>query len=282
MRPEKQSVRAFYDRFGWRRDSNSVYGDTASFVDQRSVLDDYYRKVHLRALASLPARGQYFLDAGSGATVHSEQRAYSEGFGLAVCLDLSFVALVEARGRLHRGTMMVQGDLTHLPFRAGVFEASVCSHVLYHIPPDEQRTAILELYRTLKEGGGCLIVYTLPSSPLTRFAKRVRRHARRLASRIPRTRPVRTPTKDQCMNMQKLHPRLYRHSFNLQWFNESLPRDWDTEIRCWRSIGRTFSTTFVPGNIAGRLLLALIFRLESLFPQAMARLGQYPMIRIRK
>lgn len=89
-------------------------------------------------------------------------------------------------------------------------------------------------------------------------------------------------TTSEKMPDQSSIPPLYFHAHNYQWFQETLPDDWETEVRCWRFVNKAFTTTFVVNNFVGRLLLELIFRLETIFPHAMAKIGGYPMIIVRK
>jgi hypothetical protein len=77
-------------------------------------------------------------------------------------------------------------------------------------------------------------------------------------------------------------PALYFHAHTYQWFQETLPDDWQTDIRCWRFANRLFTTQFLINNFVGRLLLELIFKLETIFPHALAKIGHYPMIIVRK
>ena len=294
MRKEKQNVKQFYDTFGWDKNQNDVYKDTASFVDMRPVLSTYYHKVHMRVKKFFHPQGEYFLDAGSGAISHPEYIEYSSGFKRRVCVDFSAKALAEARSKLDDHGLYVLADLTRLPFSDHTFDATVCAHVLYHIPEDEQKAAIFELYRTLKPDGNCVITYTWPTSIFTKLAlnfntKWITEKIRRLLSMIPGARYLwmkltkRTgKTIDVGKPKQPSRPPLYFHPHDYQWFQETLPENWETDIRCWRSVGRIFTTRFVGNNFAGRLFLELLFWLETILPHALARLGQYPMIIIRK
>jgi hypothetical protein len=54
------------------------------------------------------------------------------------------------------------------------------------------------------------------------------------------------------------------------------------EIRCWRSIGMTFSKRVIPDNRLGEWLLERLFWLEERFPHALARVGRYAIIVIWK
>ena len=77
-------------------------------------------------------------------------------------------------------------------------------------------------------------------------------------------------------------PPLYLHAHNYRWFQKTFPNDWNIDIRCWRSVGKFFTETFIPSNLLGQLLMRLIFWFETVFPHALAKIGTYPMIIIRK
>jgi SAM-dependent methyltransferase len=294
MREEKRIVKDFYDGFGWERNTDGTYRDTVAFVDVRPVLREYYHKVYLRVKSFVAPQGEYFLDAGSGAIPHPEYMEYSAGYRRRVCVDLSLKALSEARAKLGGRGLYVMADLTRLPFRERIFDATVCAHVLYHIPEDEQASAVQELYRTLKPDASCVIIYGWRTSLATQLASLAGRRAvlarlRRLIARIPGTRFLwgrfRRPAAQDASREghgQPERPPLYFHPGDYQWFRQMLPEYWDTDIRCWRFADRAFTTTFVGDNVAGRLLLELLFKAETRFPHAMARVGRYPMIIIRK
>jgi ubiquinone/menaquinone biosynthesis C-methylase UbiE len=248
----------------------------------------------MRVKKFIRPHGNYFLDAGSGAISHPEYIEYSSGYKRRVCVDFSAKALAEARSKLKDHGLYVLADLTRLPFKEQTFDSTVCAHVLYHIPQDEQKAAIFELYRTQKQGGNCVIVYTWPTSAFTKFAlnfntKWITKKIGRLPSMIPGVRSVWTrlakPAGQKANDekpKQPTRPPLYFHPHDYQWFQETLPDNWETDIRCWRSVGRVFTTRFVGNNFAGRLFVELLFKLETIFPHTLARLGQYPMILIRK
>jgi SAM-dependent methyltransferase len=256
------------------------------------VLKPYYQKVHMRVKEFLAPQGTYFLDAGSGAISHAEYLTYSAGYHRRICVDLSIKALVEARGKLQEHGCYVIADLTKLPFRDGTFDAAISAHVLYHIPEDEQASALRELYRTLKPGRQCVVIYVWPTSLPTKLAslfssQQIIAKTRRLIAMIPGERRLgrqQAPptTSEREPGARECVPPLYFHAHNYQWFRDTVPDEWETEIRCWRFVNRPFTTTFVANNVIGRLLLAIIFWLETLFPHAMARIGSYPMIILRK
>jgi ubiquinone/menaquinone biosynthesis C-methylase UbiE len=138
LRQEKASVRDFYDSFGWITGSTGTYNDTAAFVDFRSVLSSYYHRTQMRVKKFLKPSGKYFLDAGSGPLSQPEYLLYAADYRYRVCVDVSARALKEARCKLNARGLYVVADLGNLPFREGTFDAVLASHVLYHIPDDEQ------------------------------------------------------------------------------------------------------------------------------------------------
>ena len=105
----KQDVRRFYDSIGWQKLSEGTY-QNAQYEDLRPVSHAYIHKCHLRINRHLNRSGKYLLDAGSGPIQYPEYLTYSEGYDYRVCLDISIVALEEARDRI--GTDPV--SYTHL------------------------------------------------------------------------------------------------------------------------------------------------------------------------
>ena len=284
MRKEKEIVKKFYESFGWDRNEAGVYKDTACFVDQRPPIKGYNHKVLTRARNFLRTHGEYFLDVGSGPIPNAKLLQYSSDFKWCVCVDLSRVALTEARSNLGQKGLYVQADLTNLPFKDGAFEAVLASHVLYHIPQDEQESAVLEFYRTMATGGLCVIIYMSKTSPSVLL-----RNARRIIAKVPGLRLLWTKTvkpilskREYNNNEEEARPFLYSHTYHYRWFRKTFPQSWDMDIRVWSCVDLDFTKTFVPNNFLGFVLMKFIFWLEIVFPHALLRISRYPMIIIRK
>jgi ubiquinone/menaquinone biosynthesis C-methylase UbiE len=256
MRNEKAMVRDFYEGFGWSTDSAGTYNDTAAFVDLRPVLSPYYHDTQMRVGRFFKPTGRYFLDAGSGPVSQPEYVLYSANYRYRVCLDMSARALAEARRKLGGHGLYVGGDLSNLPFREGAFDAVLCSHVLYHLPEDEQAGALREMYRTLENGGTCAVIYIWPA---------------RLSGGAREAEPGR-----------RAMPELYFHPHDYRWMRAALPKYWKTEIRIWRSVGIAFTKKLIADSVLGAAVLRIIYWLEQVFPHALARLGRYPLILIEK
>jgi SAM-dependent methyltransferase len=259
LRDEKASVRDFYESFGWSTDATGTYNDTAAFVDLRPVLSSYYHDTQMRVGRFLKAAGEYFLDAGSGPLSQPEYLLYSAGYRYRVCLDTSARALADARSKLGRRGLYVRGDLADLPFREGSFDAVLCSHVLYHLPEDEQAGAVRELYRTLDRGGTCAVIYIWPASR-------------------PRFSGMPSPGEPG----GRAAPPLYFHPQGYRWMRRIVPKHWKTDIRVWRSVGIAFTRRLVADNVLGAVVMRIVYCLEEIFPHALARIGRYPMLLIQK
>src|SRR5512133_990735 len=117
----KQQVRQFYDQVGWQVVGEGTY-QNARYEDLRLVSREYIHNCHLRVGRFLKPTGRYLLDAGCGPIQYPEYLTYSQGYEKRVCLDISIVALKEARSRIGDKGFFVVGDVSNLPFADEVFD----------------------------------------------------------------------------------------------------------------------------------------------------------------
>ena len=110
----KKNVREFYDRVGWQKTSEDLF-QNAEYEDLRPVSRDYIHKCHMRVKRHLAAEGDYLLMPDPGPVQYPEYVTYSEGYKARVCMDISIVALQEARKHLGDHGMYVVGDVTICP-----------------------------------------------------------------------------------------------------------------------------------------------------------------------
>jgi len=90
------------------------------------------------------------LEAGCGTGYFSHLLQTGRNLPLTP-LDLSFEGLRHARGMgVER---LVQGNITHLPFRDGAFDLVLSMDVLPHIPRGDELTPAREMARVLAPGG---------------------------------------------------------------------------------------------------------------------------------
>ncbi len=103
--------------------------------------------------------GEQVLDVGCGEGRHSWE-ACKRNDCLVCALDLEGTNLkkahyafylLEQQDELKGKWLIVNGDITNLPFKDGAFDKVICSEVLEHVPDDIE--GIRELVRVLKDDG---------------------------------------------------------------------------------------------------------------------------------
>ena len=77
-------------------ESDGFY-QNARYEDLRPVSREYIERCHLRVNRHLDRPGKFLLDAGSGPIQYPAYLTYMEGYQYRVCVDISIVALQEAR-----------------------------------------------------------------------------------------------------------------------------------------------------------------------------------------
>lgn len=271
----KSSVRTFYDEFGWTKDVGDLFADARTFEDLRPVSAEYIHRCHLRVNRYIRPTGRFLLDAASGPLQFGEYLTYSAGYERRICVDFSFSALRQAREVLGEQGLYLLADVTNLPLSDGTVDGAVSLHTIYHVPTDEQETAFMELHRVLTAGSQAAVVYSwhrpalmrLLHAPLTLW----RAGQRALRERRPTSRDTaRSPV-----------PPLYFQPRPRQWF---MSRHWPFtyELAVWRTVSVTFLKMYIHEWLAGRQLLDLLYRLEERWPRLCGRVGQYPLIVIKK
>jgi hypothetical protein len=278
----KAQVRQFYDRVGWQQEGGGLY-QNARYEDLRGVSSEYIHRCHLRVGRHLLHEGKFLLDAGSGPIQYPEYLTYSHGYTYRVCLDLSIVALIEARMRIGEHGLFVVGDVANLPFRAGVFDGIVSLHTLHHLPAADHKKAYLDFSRTLKNGASMVVVNGWTVSPLMNFFRPLVSGMERL-SRLLSRRSIRLegPPEEIPVKPDAEKPTgTFVKKMDARTLKQELA-GMQVDIRVWRSLSVHFLRTVVKEKLAGRLVLKLIFRLEEWFPHFFGEKGQYPLIVIRK
>lgn len=95
--------------------------------------------------------GLRILDAGCGT---GEMTQAAEGAARLVAIDFSWSGLIAHRLLGAPSVDLIQGDVSRLPLRDGLFDASISTGVFQHLPSQSQRAVFLgHLHRTLRPGG---------------------------------------------------------------------------------------------------------------------------------
>ena len=279
----KEDVRLFYDRVGWQKISSGVY-QNAEYEDLRPVSRAYIHKCHLRVNRHLDHQGKYMLDAGSGPIQYPEYLTYSEGYQYRVCLDISIVALKDARERIGEHGLFVVADVANLPFAAGVIDGLVSLHTLHHLTADDYLPAYHELRRVMKSGAKAVVVNGWGDSRLIRFFRYPVLLMERLTKRNIASKSVATEKETSKPKAKaKSKPEgTFVHKLDADGLRKLLGKDFPVEITVWRSVSVRFLRAMIQPYLLGRFWLALLYGLEELFPRFFGEKGQYPMITFTK
>jgi len=284
----KNQVREFYNSVGWKQIGEGVY-QNARYEDLRPISREYIHRCHLRVGRFLPDGGKFLLDAGSGPIQYPEYLEYSNGFKYRVCLDISSLALKEARERIGKQGLFVVGDIARLPFKQEAFDGVVSLHTIHHLPADEHQKAFLGLLEVLKPTASAVVVYTWGEfSPLMRLFKGPVVLAQWLIQQIRNRRqaghsdpaPMENVKQEAAELIKK--PGTFTTKHDYKWVRANLQSLPGLQIRVWRSVSSKFLRALIHQKALGSFWLRILFAFEELAPRFFGRIGQYPMIIFKK
>lgn len=277
----KHQVQDFYNQVGWQRISDQLY-QNAIYEDLRPVSSEYIHKCHLRVNRHIKQNGRFLLDAGSGPVQWPEYLTYSAGYHFRICLDISMLALKEARQRLGEKGLYVVADITNLPFSGGVFDGVVSLHTLHHLPLADQKTAYFDIHRVLLPGSSAVIINGYSLSPMMQRFNRLMVLGEKLFVREGTKESRKDEGADQ---VGKPKPELAKGTFveknTYDWICKAL-KILHFEVFPWRSVSVRFLRSLIHASLGGKIWLKLLYWLEDRFPGWFARNGQYPMVIIYK
>ena len=272
----KQQVQDFYNRVGWQQVSEGTY-QNATYEDLRPIAHEYIHRCHLRVSRHLAPAGKLLLDAGCGPIQYPEYLEYSRGYRRRVCLDISIVALQEARQRIGEHGLFVVGDIANLPFKADAFDGLVSLHTIHHLPASEHQRAYLELQRVLVTGKTGVIVNGWDLPPLTVLQN----FLIRVVNSLQRKQSSHDSSNKDASNSEKVRG-TYVRKHTPVWLKKEVGTHIPLEIWCWRSLNVHFMRTFIHARLGGRIWLRLLDWLEERLPHFFGKNGQYPLIVIHK
>ncbi|HEY9122351.1 MAG TPA: class I SAM-dependent methyltransferase [Brevefilum sp.] len=289
----KKNVKEFFNQVGWKLIDQSRY-QNAQFEDLRPVSKEYIHRCHMRVNKHLSPKGRFFLDAGSGPVQYPEYLTYSEDYHARVCMDISIVALQEARKRLGNHGKYVVGDITHLPFKNDAFDGIVSLHTIHHVPMEDKLPAYEELYRALTPGNSMVVVNGWTKAPLMSrlspfmdFMKRFRGWWLRKVKKQPlkgAEASGKTAELNEALEAETTKPPegTYVQKMTAAWLIQALEGRMDYEILVWRSVSVRFLRSVIYPDWGGRFWLKILFLLEEIFPRLLGRIGQYPLVVVNK
>ena len=270
---DKQLVKNFYDEKGWFANEKGDYEDAVIFEDLRDVTKDYIKKCHDRVNTFLNPGGTYMLDAASGALQFTDYLQYSANYKYRICVDFSFQALSEAKRKLGDKGICVLADMTNMPFKDNVIDGFVSLNTIYHIPKDEQLTAMKELYRILARKGKGVIVYEwFKHSPWMNFWL-----LRSRATMFIKNRIARLSSKMTKAAPEKL---LYFHAHPYSYIKANLP--FSFKLKVWRTVNVPFMKAYIHKGLFGKQILNWLYEQEDKHPEKYGLKGEYPILLFEK
>ena len=278
----QKQVRQFYDKVGWQKVENNLY-QNAQFEDLRSVSSEYIHRCHLRVNRYLKSTGKFMLDAGSGPVQYPEYLTYSAGYEYRVCLDISFIALLDARERLKRHGLYVLADVTNLPFPMELFDGTISLHTLHHLAIDDQVKAHYEIYRTLSPGAFGVIVNGWQKSLLMQKLNRLMAFIERITNQRKKQGQKEFLRKNDSADLGRGTPdRTFVDEINAPFLKEKFAGRIPMEIFVWRSVNVRFLRALIHPWLGGRCWLKFLYWLEDRFPHYLGENGAYPLIVLEK
>jgi len=276
----KQGVRKFYDQIGWQKVSEGTY-QNAQYEDLRPVSYGYIHKCHLRVNRYLKSGGKYLLDAGSGPIQYPEYLTYSRGYQYRVCLDISIVALKEARDRIGSSHgLFVVADVANLPFIDEIFDGIVSLHTIHHLTIPDYVPAYKNLKCVLKKNHTAVIVNGWGESILMRWFNKPVFVMEKLIYKL--TPPSKQVKKNNTDGISKKPKGTFVQKLNAQGLRDLLGTDFPISIHVWRSVSVRFLRAMIHPLLLGRIWLWILLGLEELFPTFFGEKGQYPLITFTK
>ena len=285
MREEnvKGQVRQFYDQVGWQQDQEGLY-QNAQYEDLRPVSQEYITRCHMRVKRHLAPSGDYLLDAGSGPVQYAAYLTYSEDYKRRVCMDLSIIALKEARLRLGEKGFYIVADISKLPFKHDAFDGIVSLHTIHHLPLEEKVGTYQGLYQCLKPGRVMVTVDGWTHVPLTPVLRLLMRIANKLKPAPPVLQKGAECTQivENISHSKDSPDGTFVLKNDAIWFKNALKGYLPFKILVWRSVSVSFLRSVIRPEWGGRFWLKVLYRLEELFPKYLGEKGQYPLIVIEK
>ncbi|MEZ4688212.1 MAG: class I SAM-dependent methyltransferase [Bacteroidia bacterium] len=269
---DKKSVQDFYNQFGWKQNDAGNFVDGDAYEDLRPVSQEYMYDCNIRIKRYLQQQGDYLLDAASGPIQFDEYLEQSKHYRYRLCVDLSFLALQEARKKLgDRGIYLVT-DMTDLPLKENVVDGVVSINTLYHIPKDEQINAFREMYRVMKPGSSGILIYSWGRrSHLNNFLVLPQKVWRKVKTFFQRA--AKYSGYDPDLLYFHAHPRSYFTKERL---------GFEPDLKVWRLISVPVQKFWIHGALGGKAILRWIYRLEDRKPEWCGKVGEYPMFVFKK
>jgi len=274
---DKQRVFDYYNEVNYKtKDTLKIYEDSPKWVDFREVSSKYIKNSFTKASRFYPDKGEYLLDIASGPIGLPEYMSLSDGYTYRICVDISINALIQAKINMEnvgKKGIYICGDITNIPMQDNSVDTVLCQHTLYHVPKNDQKTAVEEMYRVAKPESKIVIVYNwFYHSWLMNLSLnfiQIYRMLRHFAGKI-------------YVRLTQSKPRLYFYPHSQRWFMKTFTFSKDIEFYCWRSTNKYFLDLYIHKWLFGEKMLDKLIRIEDKYSTFMGKFGDYPAIVITK
>jgi SAM-dependent methyltransferase/uncharacterized protein YbaR (Trm112 family) len=275
-----ESVKSWYDEFGWQRNESGIYNDTAMFSQVTLTAHGFYELSSHLSLLNRLSGGKFVLDAASGPIANPGMLAYSWFYRYHVCVDVSLTALREAEAKLAGKGFCCKADICRLPFRDGVFDGAVSGYTIQHIADSRQARAVEELYRVLKPGARLCVISGVTRTRAHRALVRAVRGIIRALRLLPAHSSLGGEQSRRLSGSPAPPHELYSYMHDLAWWHKharTLTNTYSVEgLRLFNKA--EFESLFGDSRPAAKAVRAL----ETLFPKTAARMCAYILVDLCK
>ncbi len=270
---DKKRVFDYYNEVNYKvKDSLKIYEDSPKWVDFREVSSKYIKNSFAKASRFYPKHGNYILDIASGPIGLPEYMSLSDGYNYRICVDISINALIQAKINIDNAGkkgIYICGDITNIPIQDNSIDTVLSQHTLYHIPKNDQKIAVNEMYRVAKQNSKIVIIYNWfyhswfmnISLNLIQLYRILRYFAGKIYVRLAKSKP-----------------RLYFYPHSRRWFKKSFDFSADIEFHCWRSTNKYFLNIYVHKWLFGEKILDNLIKIEDKYSSFMSKFGEYSAI----
>ncbi len=274
---DKKRVFDYYNKVDYEvKNQLAVYVDSPKWIDYRRETRAYIRKSLTRAARFYAPKGKYLLDIASGPIGLPEYMSLSDGYEYRICIDISLNALLQAKSNMEKEGkkgIFICGDITQIPLAENVCDTVLSQHTLYHIPKNDQKKAVEELYRVARPGGKIVIIYVwFIHSWLMNISLNV----------VQIYRLLRHWAGKAYVRLFNSKPRLYFYAHSPRWFLRTFDFSKDMKFYCWRSTNKYFLRLYVNSWLFQEKFLEKLSRWEEKYSGFLGRHGEYPAIVIEK
>jgi len=256
----EEKVSEFYNTVGWETEGN-ITEDARQWEDLREFSQEYISKCRLRLLKYIPESGGNILDMASGPIQYPEYLEYSKNFNKRYCVDLSDAALESAKLKIGEHGVFLHGSFFDISLDEDFFDCSISLHTIYHMAKDRQEEAVRKLLYVTKVGKPVIILYSNPNAFFPRLIRRIRVLSGK--------------------SVQEEDNNLYFYQHPNEWWFRFCDIS-DVEVLPWRPFSAKHQQALIPNNKLGKLMLRVLFSLETRFLSFFSKHFTYTMIILTK